>query len=100
MNASGLLQVVRDDLVHAKHWKDVSCQGDTVKGTSPEYGTTVVYVCSYRNSRVSLSDPEKQQHALLAIVDEDSTVSYFRIAQGIASDLVPPSKKDFKKKLR
>jgi hypothetical protein len=94
MNPLGLLKTVENDLIHVKKWTDVTFHNGALTGTSPDYGPMTVYVCSFRHCE-SAPITGEEANKLLAIVDEDSTISYFRIMNGIADSAVQVSKKEF-----
>eukprot|EP00475_Leptophrys_vorax_P000616 TRINITY_DN1034_c0_g1_i1.p3 TRINITY_DN1034_c0_g1~~TRINITY_DN1034_c0_g1_i1.p3 ORF type:complete len:110 (-),score=30.81 TRINITY_DN1034_c0_g1_i1:671-1000(-) len=102
MNGSGLCATVVTDLTMVKQWTGViQVEYDSwgvVLGTSPNHGKCVVFVQSARNDTVHFDDFEFQQgddvqQHILALVDEDSTVSYFRVYDGLNTEVYPPSSK-------
>jgi hypothetical protein len=94
MNQYGILKTVESDLTHAKHWSDVTIHDNSLTGTSPEYGTTTVYPIHYTHNPVILPECPSDHTTLLAIVAQDSSISYFRMFTGIEQSAVMPSKKD------
>jgi hypothetical protein len=103
MNGDGMAATVVHDLTHVKQWTEVTVSQiaesfAVLSGTSPKYGECVVLVQSSRAPELNVVNEHsflQNQQVMIAFVDEDSTVSYYRVFEGLNMNAVPASEKTF-----